>query len=364
MNRRRLLMPILLVAALVFLLQPAPRAASTQAQAVPPPRRPRRRRRPRSAAPRPMELADILAWKSVSRPCSRPTAAGSPTACRRSTATARSSSARRRATRMHRFAVGDIRGDARVARHFRRLEVGGLQRRPDQEGSGAAQEAAQAAAEQGRHPQPGRRDRDEDRQDPAVRLLGRAGGVDRAEEVRRGRGRGGGGGALGRAAARRRGAAGSAPTIGRRARTSSSTSWRPASELNVGNVNEFAFDKSGKFLALTIDAADKLGNGVVLRDMETGVVSPLDSGKASYERLAWTEKGDAPRRAEGHRRQALQGQGLRGRRRSRSSASRSRRRSSTTRPPTRRSPRACRSARTGRRRGPRTCRRSRSASAR
>ena len=34
MNRRRLLMPFLLVAALVFLLQPAPRAASTQAPAA------------------------------------------------------------------------------------------------------------------------------------------------------------------------------------------------------------------------------------------------------------------------------------------------------------------------------------------
>ncbi len=63
-------------------------------------------------------------------------------------------------------------------------------------------------------------------------------------------------------------------------------------ELNVGNVNEFAFDKSGRFLAVTIDAADKLGNGLVLHDMQTGVVFPLDTGKASYERLAWTEKGD------------------------------------------------------------------------
>ena len=63
-------------------------------------------------------------------------------------------------------------------------------------------------------------------------------------------------------------------------------------ELNVGNVNEFAFDKSGRFLAVTIDATDKLGNGIVLHDMQTGVMSPLDTGKASYERLGWTEKGD------------------------------------------------------------------------
>jgi dipeptidyl aminopeptidase/acylaminoacyl peptidase len=65
-----------------------------------------------------------------------------------------------------------------------------------------------------------------------------------------------------------------------------------ASELNVGNVSDFAFDKSGKWLAFTIDAQDKSGNGLELRNMETGVVTPLDSGKASYERVTWTEKGD------------------------------------------------------------------------
>ena len=41
-----------------------------------------------------------------------------------------------------------------------------------------------------------------------------------------------------------------------------------------------------------IDAPDKAGNGIQFRDMETGVVSVLDSDKAVYERLTWTEKGD------------------------------------------------------------------------
>jgi len=63
-------------------------------------------------------------------------------------------------------------------------------------------------------------------------------------------------------------------------------------DLNVGNVSEFAFDKSGRYLALVIDAPDKAGNGVQVRDMETGVVQALDSASASYERLSWTEKGD------------------------------------------------------------------------
>lgn len=63
-------------------------------------------------------------------------------------------------------------------------------------------------------------------------------------------------------------------------------------ELNVGNVSEFAFRKDGRFLAYAIDAQDKAGNGVQLRDMTTGAVAPIDSGSASFEKLSWTEKGD------------------------------------------------------------------------
>jgi dipeptidyl aminopeptidase/acylaminoacyl peptidase len=63
-------------------------------------------------------------------------------------------------------------------------------------------------------------------------------------------------------------------------------------ELSIGNVADFAFSKDGSLLAWTIDAQDRLGNGVQLRDMTRGTVAVLDSGSASYERLAWTEKGD------------------------------------------------------------------------
>jgi acetyl esterase/lipase len=65
-----------------------------------------------------------------------------------------------------------------------------------------------------------------------------------------------------------------------------------ASVLAIGNVSEFAFDKSGRWLAYTIEASDQIGNGLQLRDMHSGVVTPLDSDKASYERPTWTEKGD------------------------------------------------------------------------
>src|SRR4051794_23677874 len=64
-------------------------------------------------------------------------------------------------------------------------------------------------------------------------------------------------------------------------------------ELNVGNVSEFSFRKDGRLLALAIDAADKAGNGLQIRNMATGVVTPADSAAASYERLTWSEKGDA-----------------------------------------------------------------------
>jgi len=63
-------------------------------------------------------------------------------------------------------------------------------------------------------------------------------------------------------------------------------------QLNLGNVAEYAFNKSGEHLALIIDAAEQAGNGVQLRDMTSGAVRPLDSGKASYKSLSWTEKGD------------------------------------------------------------------------
>lgn len=64
-------------------------------------------------------------------------------------------------------------------------------------------------------------------------------------------------------------------------------------EINVGNVSEFSFRRDGRLVALAIDAQDKVGNGIEVRDMTTGVLSPLESGSASYERITWSEKGDA-----------------------------------------------------------------------
>jgi hypothetical protein len=63
-------------------------------------------------------------------------------------------------------------------------------------------------------------------------------------------------------------------------------------EVNVGNVSEFAFTRDGKLLATVIDAQDRVGNGIQLRDLTKGTVTALDHGDAVYERLTWTEKGD------------------------------------------------------------------------
>ncbi len=48
--------------------------------------------------------------------------------------------------------------------------------------------------------------------------------------------------------------------------------------------------QAGDRLAWTIDAEDKIGNGISVRDMKTGNVMPIDSGKASYEKAAWNEE--------------------------------------------------------------------------
>jgi dipeptidyl aminopeptidase/acylaminoacyl peptidase len=63
-------------------------------------------------------------------------------------------------------------------------------------------------------------------------------------------------------------------------------------ELTLGNVSEFAFDKRGDWLALAVATQDQAGNGVQLRNMKTAALLPLDAGKAVYQGLTWTEKGD------------------------------------------------------------------------
>lgn len=75
---------------------------------------------------------------------------------------------------------------------------------------------------------------------------------------------------------------------------------KSGTEINIGNVAEFGFNKSGKYLALIIDAADQAGNGIQVRDMTQGTVTSLDTDKAFYERLSWAREGDALTALKGH----------------------------------------------------------------
>lgn len=61
---------------------------------------------------------------------------------------------------------------------------------------------------------------------------------------------------------------------------------------NIGNVAELSFNKKGEYLALVIDAAEQAGNGLHLRNLATGTTTILDTDKAGYKSLNWTEKGD------------------------------------------------------------------------
>jgi dienelactone hydrolase len=60
---------------------------------------------------------------------------------------------------------------------------------------------------------------------------------------------------------------------------------------NLGNVNQYEFDDSGKYLAFTVDASERLGNGVYLLDPASGITQTLNSGAADYDQLVWSDAG-------------------------------------------------------------------------
>lgn len=63
--------------------------------------------------------------------------------------------------------------------------------------------------------------------------------------------------------------------------------------FNLGNVSGYAFNKTGNYLAYTIDANGQNGNGIFLRNMATGVTTALDNDKATYSNIQWNEEGTA-----------------------------------------------------------------------
>jgi dipeptidyl aminopeptidase/acylaminoacyl peptidase len=63
-------------------------------------------------------------------------------------------------------------------------------------------------------------------------------------------------------------------------------------QLHLGNVSEFTFSRSGDWLVWIVDTQEKSGNGIQARNMNTGAIVPLESDKANYRGLSWNEKGD------------------------------------------------------------------------
>ncbi len=61
----------------------------------------------------------------------------------------------------------------------------------------------------------------------------------------------------------------------------------------IGGVNQFDFDETGTMLAYTVDAADRMGNGVYLLNPVTGQTRQLDAVSADYDQLVWGSGGSA-----------------------------------------------------------------------
>ena len=66
-----------------------------------------------------------------------------------------------------------------------------------------------------------------------------------------------------------------------------------SSTMAIGDVAEFAFDESGNWLAYATSVSDLVGNSVQLRQLSTGIVRSLTSGKAMYRRLVWGDSSTA-----------------------------------------------------------------------
>lgn len=64
-------------------------------------------------------------------------------------------------------------------------------------------------------------------------------------------------------------------------------------QYNIGNVSEFRFNKSGQYVAYTIDANNQNGNGIFLMDLASGITNALDNDKANYSKLNWNKEGTA-----------------------------------------------------------------------
>ena len=60
---------------------------------------------------------------------------------------------------------------------------------------------------------------------------------------------------------------------------------------NIGNVNLYAFDDTGRLFAYTVDATGRLGNGLYLLDLDTGETRALATGERDFAQLSWSDSG-------------------------------------------------------------------------
>ena len=63
--------------------------------------------------------------------------------------------------------------------------------------------------------------------------------------------------------------------------------------FNLGNVSDYKFNKSGQYLAYTVDANGKNGNGIFLMDMATGLTTALQNDDANFSKINWNKEGTA-----------------------------------------------------------------------
>jgi dipeptidyl aminopeptidase/acylaminoacyl peptidase len=61
-------------------------------------------------------------------------------------------------------------------------------------------------------------------------------------------------------------------------------------EMNIGNVTEYAFNQKGTQLAYLVDAADQVGNGLYVLDLNSNIMHALDTDAKTYSQLAWDDK--------------------------------------------------------------------------
>jgi hypothetical protein len=61
----------------------------------------------------------------------------------------------------------------------------------------------------------------------------------------------------------------------------------------LGSVGDIAFNKTGEWLAYTVDAAIKDTNGLFALDLRNARVNPLDNDAKTYNRLTWNDAGTA-----------------------------------------------------------------------